>query len=359
MSLLFADGFDGYASDGDRTVLDPIYDYDVNTSTTQAGIATGRISGKSAFSDPSFILTNDSHGHELDVSALSNDTTWIVGFAFFHDEVNFLGNSGSRVPILQFLDSARDAMVTVYVSNAANLNAVSGNLNSSTKLGVGTVSLFTKVWHYFEFKVTFDTASGSTTGRIDGAQVLTGSGVTAPTDSLETSPSYIRFGSSNAALRMRSDDLYICDSAGAAANDFLGDIGVRRLNTSGAGTNTDFTPNSGTNWEAVDEDDPDDDTSYVESSTSGHTDSYAMENPTSTPAAIHALQVVSTAKSDDGGAISGRNLILSGGTEGLGDNFALESSYRPFYSLFLTDPNTGSGWTAAGVDAVEAGMEVV
>jgi len=360
MTLLFADGFDGFTAGGNRTVLDPVYDYAGVVGTTSAGVlASGRGGDKCAFADIGFVQLGVVYGHELIVSSLSASTTWIIGFAYCLDDNNFHKGTTKRLPILQFLDSAGDGMTSFYIGGN-NVNAVSGEINSTTKIGLGSAGLYTKLWHYIEIKVTFSTSSGAVEIRVDGQTALSASGVTAPTLTFETAPTKVILGPSNTSVRVLIDDVYICDSAGSINNDFLGDVGVRRLDPSADGTTNQFTPlGGGSNYVEVDEDDPDGDATYNESSTIGHKDLYAFENSPSAPTTINALQVVSTGKSDDGGAKGGRNRIRSSTAEEPGDTYALISTYVPYQSIHETDPNTAAAWTEAGINAAEIGVEVV
>ena len=365
MTLLLADGFEGYTTNGDRTVLDPVYDYTAlsGISVSEGGVvAEGRVSGKCSYLKNGNGVTDHAAGHELLAASLTSDTTWIVGFAVYVDHNGFLGLIEPRIPLLQFHDSFGFVMTTFYMA-AGNVNVVSGGLTSNTKIGFGTARLFTRVWHFIEMKVTFSITSGAVEVWVDGKQELSASGQTAPTVSAEIIPTRAVICGSSRFRRILIDDLYICDSLGSFNTTFLGEIGIRRLDTTADGTTNDFTPNTGTNFEAVDEDDPDGDTTYVESSTVGHNDLYAIDDVASTPTSIAALQVVSTGKSDDGGAKGGRNMVLSNSIEGLGSTYDLTTSYVPYQSIYETDPDSGVAWVkggvTGGVDRVEIGVEVV
>jgi len=359
MTLLFADSFEGYTAGGDRTVLDPVYGFPGVVATNSAGVVgTGRVSGKCAFIDVGYVQLGDVYGFELDATALSADETWIVGFAFKVDENNFHKSGASRLPLLQFQDSAGDEMVTFFIAGN-NVNVVTGGIDSNTKIAIGTATLLSRTWHYVEMKVWFDTAAGVVGVWVDDEYVIGATGVTAPTASAEEFPTKLIFGCSNHSIRVLIDDLYICDSLGGYNNDVLGEMGIRRLSANADGSTSDFTPlGGGANYAEVDEDDPDGDTSYVESSTVGHQDLYGVENLASTPADIRAVQIVVTSKSDDGGAKSGQNYLRSDNKEEDGVAYALTDSYVPHQTIVEEDPKTRDPWVEAGVNAVTVGMEV-
>ena len=363
MTLLFSDGFESYTTGGGRTELDPIYDYNAVIDTADANILNeGRVSGKCAINRDGTNTFNRSFGHDIDAASLSSSGTWIVGFAVKYDQNNFSINTNQRMGLIQFRDSAQLPMVSIYISSGV-FNVVTGGTLSTTKIGFTDVGILTNVWHYVELKVTFHLTSGAVVMQVDGQSVLSTTGITAPdtgTFPIETVPSYLTVGGTAARTRVLIDDLYVCDSAGSVNNDFLGDIGNRRLDATAEGTTNDFTPNTGTDNSAlISETDRDDDTTYVESSTIGHNDLYVMENSPASPGTIAALQVWSTSKTDDGNPKGGSNMVLSGGFESLGGTEAITSAYLPYQSLHPTDPNGGAAWDETGVNAVEVGVEVV
>lgn len=360
MTLLFADGFDGYTAGGDRTVLDPVYDFNGVIGTSRAGVsASGRVTGKCGYTDVGYIQLATMFGFELDATLLTADSTIIIGFAVKVDENDFHAGSSSRLPLLHLLDSNGDGQTAIYISGSGNIKAVSGDVSSTDGIAFGTARMFSKVWHYVEMKVTLDIVSGAVEVRVDGETVISGSGQTSPGVAAEAFATTLIFGGSNDSARVMVDDLYICDSQGSVNNDFLGEIGIRRLSPDADGATNDFTPlGGGDNYVEVDEDDPDGDTSYVESSTVGHQDLYGVDDLSSTPASIASLQVVATSKSDDGGAKSGKNYLSSSAVEGAGSAYALTSGYVPQQSIHELDPNTSAAWAEAGVNAVQVGMEV-
>ncbi len=71
-----------------------------------------------------------------------------------------------------------------------------------------------------------------------------------------------------------------------------------------------------------------------------------------------AVQVATAARKDDAGSRSLRALIRSGATTANGATRVLGTSYALYDDRFETDPATGTAWTKAGVDALEAGVEV-
>ena len=123
----------------------------------------------------------------------------------------------------------------------------------------------------------------------------------------------------------------------------------------------DFTPSAGSVHYSLVAEAPDDDgdASYVESGTVGHKDLYGYQDLTGTPAAIMAVQLATVARKDDAGSRSLRAVLKSGATTANGATRVLGTSYALYDDRFEVDPATGAAWTKAGVDALQAGVEVV
>jgi hypothetical protein len=108
----------------------------------------------------------------------------------------------------------------------------------------------------------------------------------------------------------------------------------------------------------VDEAAQDGDTTYVESSTVAHKDTYAM-GPTTGLTSISAVVVNTFAKKTDAGAREIRHRVRSNSVDANGGTLALSSNYTSSQSPFYQNPDGNVDWTNTTVSAVEAGMEVV
>ena len=72
-----------------------------------------------------------------------------------------------------------------------------------------------------------------------------------------------------------------------------------------------------------------------------------------------AVQLATVARKDDAGSRSLRAVLKSGATTANGATRVLGTSYALYDDRFEVDPATGAAWTKVGVDALEAGVEVV
>lgn len=364
MTLLYVEGFEGFDSSGNRTALDPNYDFSTGTGTGEAGLFTpGRLSGRAAFNEST---TTAQEYMSLPVGGLSSEDDWIVGMAFKVNGTEFSQHGGSdfRPAIISFHDSDGDEQFRIY-ARSGTLNARVGQ--SGTLFGTADLSINAKVWYFLEVKVNFHASTGSIVARIHEQEVLNLTNInTASTTSGQTRPYEIRFANENGA-RLEIDDIYICDDVdatgtqGAAYNDFLGDNIVVRLTPNANGTTNDFTgsdADSTDNYLLVDDDPPDGDTTYVQSATVGQKDLYGFEALSLTPAQIEAVVLKSYAKKTDGGSRTFVHVARSSASETDSDAIAPSTDYQFHQSIFTLDPNTSARWLKAGVDAMEGGVKV-
>ncbi len=236
-------------------------------------------------------------------------------------------------------------------------------MQTGTLLATSSQPLAVEVWAFLELKATIADSGGLVELRLDGASVLSFTGDTRNAGTAEIA--MVRFSnhhiSSGNRHTLRLDDVYFCDTSGGRNNDFLGDVKVVTLQAQcrhGAGG---FHAVGGQRALRLVAEAPDDDgdATYVESGTVGHKDLYGYQDLTGTPAAIMAVQLATVARKDDAGSRSLRAVLKSGATTANGATRVLGTSYALYDDRFEVDPATGAAWTKAGVDALQAGVEVV
>lgn len=238
-------------------------------------------------------------------------------------------------------------------------NNVISVYRAGTLLASGTFSgSVVGAFPYVEIGASISSTVGVVTIRVNNAQVLTFTGNTkngGTNSSIDTV--YMTGSGSNDTVCY--DDLYICDGAGAApANTFLGDVRAYTEAPTGAGASTQFTPSTGTNWSCVDEN-PYSAADNVQDGVSGHRDTYAMADLPGGVGTVIGVQAVSIAKKTDAGVILLKNAVKSSATIAYGSSVALSTSDAALLTILQNDPATSAAWTAAAVNAVEAGFEVV
>jgi hypothetical protein len=339
MAGLFCEGFDHQASvsqliEGKWTAYD---------AAANKAFVAGRLAGQA-------LRFANSSGNNVSKTLAANYTTLICGFAF---RPAIAGTNR----IFAFRDAGTD-QVGISINGAGRLQIYRGT--TSTVLATGTTVLALNTWYYIEIKVTFSNAAGVVELKLDGASEIasTGSLDTTNTANAYANQIVIAAGSNG---QYDFDDLYLCDDSGSLNNTFLGVRRVQTVAASGPGSNTQMTPNTGTNHGAVDDTTPDDDTTYVSEDTAGHYDLYAMGDLSGSPSDVAFVQSIIRARVDDAGAASIREKCKSGASTYNGaTTHNLGSSYRDYPTIRESDPNTaGSKFTASTFNAAEFGVERV
>jgi len=119
-----------------------------------------------------------------------------------------------------------------------------------------------------------------------------------------------------------------------------------------------FVPDSGTNnFSRVNEQEYDEDSSYVQSGTSGDADTYDFSLGF-VPNTIFGVQQITRAKNPGAGTIRMKNRCVSGVTTSDGTSTVVPSSYSGLRTIYNQDPNTSAAWTAANLDAAAFGFTV-
>lgn len=273
-----------------------------------------------------------------------------IGMRFDNDSISvgdrmifqFAGNNGAN---RQFSIMSR-ANGQIAVVNNDNSGAIAC-ISDPGALAVGS-------WDYFEFSFHHDgTSDTGSNARIkkNGTVIAEGLGVNLRANSNYT-PDTIRWQMN---YRTFIDDIYVVDSYTS-----LGDRRVFSMVPTADTADKDFTASSGSDNFAMVDDLPFNTSDYVAASAAGALDLYALSDLPFTPVSITAVQAHYLMAKDDATERTARVVLKSGSTVFNGDTVGVPSSFSYGRSAILeTDPNTSAAWTAAAVDALQAGLEVV
>jgi hypothetical protein len=209
---------------------------------------------------------------------------------------------------------------------------------------------------YLEIKATIHPTAGAVEVRVNGATVVSVSGV----NTRATSNSSVNgFGIYGISSPTYVADLYVCDGTGSTNNDFLGDVRIDTLYPNGDGTYSQFTPSTGTtHCTLVDEATPNS-TDYNDGLAVGDRDSYTFTNLAALASqTIYGVQINAAVQKDDAGAKSVATMARSGSTNTDGSSKALSTSQMYVSDIYEFDPNTATAWTETSVNAAEFGVKV-
>ena len=333
MALLFMDGFD---------MGDFAQKYYSTTYTTSS--ATTRFSaGKSIAISPSGVQTG---GVQKFIPASSQV---IVGGAYL---------PGSLTQSLLYLYG--DAGATMHLGLKLGATGTISLLRGATTIATSSPGLIaTGTWYSIEISATINSTTGTCLVRLNGSTVINFTGNT-KNGGTNTTFDKVYFYNDNGNTSFFLDDVYVCDGTGSAPyNTFLGDVRVYALSPTGAGSSTQWTPDTGSNYARVNEV-PYSAANYVQSKTSGQRDTYALADlPAGVVSTIYGVQNNVIAKRTDAGAIAIMPALKSSATIAYGSSSIPGTADATISDMRTTDPNTSAAWTVSAVNALEAGMEVV
>lgn len=327
MSLLFSDGFDRNANK---------FDFVVASVGSVAG--TGRYGTGTTYN-------GNGGGYGVGKYITASDTV-TLGIAYLGPASVVYNSAGG---LAFYADGGTVQHVRVNLSSATTIQAQRGD---GTVLASATVPTFASTWHYVEAQVKVDNSVGRVIVRVDGVQYIdfTGDTRNGGTSTNIDAVLWRLLADGNSFI----DDVYALNSLGSVNNTFLGEIRVQELVPTGAGSSTQFTPTAGSNFTVAGDNN---DATYNSSATSGQRDTYAMTDLTLSGTIIGLVQTTRLSKSD-AGAVSGKPALKSSATIAYGATVAAVASPANAITVWETDPATGVAWTGAGVNAVEAGVEV-
>jgi len=287
---------------------------------------------------------------------IDNQQTWIIGFA-----VSIASLPASDLPIVQIIDSST-TQVTFCIASDGKIKAYRGeSWSGGTLLGTSSSGIGAGSFYYLELKVIIDNTIGAVEVRINASSVLSLTGV----DTQVTANAYanvIMIGEDSGAsvLQTDIDDLVILDGTGSVNSNFIGDVRVEALLPNGDGNYSQWTPvGSATNYQNVDENPPDDDTTYNVEGTSGQKDSFAIQNVSLVTGTVKGLVTHMATRKDDAGTRQIRRFVRVSGTDYAGSAVTVQSSYIYNSEVLETNPNTSSPWSLTELNVLEAGVEVV
>jgi hypothetical protein len=350
MSVIFCDSFDHYT-----TIL--------QKWSATSGVPS--ISSLAARTGANGLRYNAVGGQVSVTKNITSIATVIIGFAF---NIQVLPSAAKDFILCAFNDASGNSQCFLKVSPTGTLQFYRGNNTNNNSAGIGTAigpsgSIGSGAWHYVEVKVTIDPSAGVVECNVDGGQIITASSLNTRgvTNSSVSSISLGSYLDNDGSGTFWYDDVYFINTS-SPNSTYLGDVAVEMNLPTGDGSSLQWTPNSGTpHFSRVNENPPDDDTSYNSDATVSDIDYYTYGNISSTAGTVAAVVVNLRARKDDAGTRSIRAQIKSPASSGTaadnGADFAQATSYADFQGIFETDPNTSAAWTVAAVNAAEYGIK--
>lgn len=344
MALIFVDGFDYFTASGGYEYLPGKWTGNIGGGASYTMVA-GRHGGYA------FQSRIDGSGLYKDLGA--NYETLIAGFAFWYTT----GYSAVNATFFELMDST-----TVHLYLRLN---TSGELalyrGDGTLLAEGFSVLVGSTWYYIEIKAKISDTVGTCVVRANEVVQFSISGE----DTRNGANAYInrvRISGTNYDVPTYIDDFIVLDTTGPAPfNDFLGFIRVDTIRPTGAGSNAEWVPSAGSNYQCVDETQLTAATigsDYVTVSGEGKTDTYAMANaPVDMTGSIFAVATNVVAFKSGTAVTSVVPAMLIGGNMYSGESFdASPAAYTNYQDFQTVNPATSAVWTSGELNALEYGI---
>jgi len=261
--------------------------------------------------------------------------------------------------LFELIDSGGTTQVSfVADSNTQLLKVYRGTGNDTLLDSGGTISL--NQHKYIEAHVVIHDSSGVLTVKVDGVQVINYSGdvCNGGTANIRS----FRIGYPTAGIvgtaYAHYDDFVVNDTTGSYNNSWTGRGGIELLSPNGAGNSTDLTASAGSNYECVDEQPPDDDTTYVYGSTPDGHDGYTLTNTTQS-GTVEAIKWFAYAKTTAAGSDAIKRHLRINGTDYNGaSDLNLTTDYAYYKEILEENPDDSAAFETADLDAMEAGVVV-
>jgi hypothetical protein len=360
MAIVWADGFEWVAAGTTpsssptlETIFDEKYPGNTDLDNSDADILSAPGPGHT-------VKFGDDAGERIQINL--NDTIgrgerfWIS----FRLKVN---RSGSSTPILTMLSTTGNSQADVSIDNLGVWTV--DRLGSINVARFNPLNFVWGEWVHFEMQFVNGNASdtpndGEIVIRINGTEYVNLTGI--DTYNFGTGINRIRINnvgvSNDDGYELR--DLIINDDTGTIANTWIGQQKhVFGLLPNANGSNTDWTRSTGTDDFALIDEVNRDMTDYIESSTSTDTTTCGLD-ATGSETGILALTVQTTHLLDAAGSEDIQHVVRHSSSESNSSSITVDStSEATRMSVFETNPSTGSAWTAAEIDAAEAGVEYI
>lgn len=342
MALLFMDGFDLQNGISTR-----------NWYSSQQGSSVAYVAGAlggSAYRIQAGTAENDNYYMSQALPSTYAEVVW--GFRFNCDILK------SDQNFFRFGTSAGTEIAFIRINSITGFLSVYNS--SSTLVATGWRPVLANGYHYLEFRLKINGASGECQVMIDGTEEVATTVANFGSTNISQLQIYARAGSAGTRT-LYMDDIYALDTTGGAPrNTFLGDCRVEGLLPTSDGATLQWTPNSGAvEYTQIDDNPFTGDTDYVYSSTPNDVSTYGFPDVSGTGPTVYAVQTLLAARKDDTGLRQIQPVIRQGGTDYVvGAAHTLSTSYVVYADLLPQDP-VAAEWTAANVNGDEYGVKVI
>ena len=339
MSLVMLEGFESYGTATGADLVDELCQKWIcgNMASDWAALVAGMNNGSALQWD------NDETSAGLSLAVAAADTI-CMGFALKPGSP-----SGTQTEDLLKLYSGGTLQGALQLTFDGHFLYDRG----TTRIGRTENPLTMGTWSYIELKVLIHNTAGTVDIHINGASVLSLSGIDTRPSSVVT----INEVQIHAVKYYSWDNIYIYDDVGGAPS-MLGPIVIEQLLPTGDDTHNWTQSTGSTGYEVVDNLEIEDST-YVSDSTLNTTELWSYADISEIDGVIVAVQQHTRAGTAGGGMRTLSILCESGVTTDVTSyGLTTDGGFEPLEIIYEVDPNTSSAWTISNLNAANFGVKV-
>lgn len=273
-----------------------------------------------------------------------------------------------RVTPSVYISSANPQVTQIFNLRNITTSLVSlhTEIDGSWRLKIGGVTvaaipgLVLEATYDIECKVVVHNTTGSVELRINGEVVAVVTNVDTDTSNTGYATNMYMFAGTTSGgddIYVYYDHIIVMDGTGDSLNDFIGPVNVLDLELTAPGNYSDFVANTGDAWDAINDGDPDGDTTYI-SGTLGDKSSFVCSDLPASTTHVHGLIFWNNVKREEATVRAIKNLMRSGTTDQLtGGEYYVGPHYAYGMLSQGLSPFTGVAWTPAEVNGLELGVQ--
>lgn len=336
MALKWMEGFEGYGTT--ISSADELLRKWRNSTGAVPSLETGRTSGYS------YRAGSSAASMSLQTAIIADNETCIIGFGFKASTLS------TRSILFIYDEDGTEKFVLGVTSAGALATSCTGSghsINDTTADGLIVVD----TWYYIEVKVVFNSSSGSQLVHIDGAPVISETGIDTIAGTSDAEWRFVAFQGAFQTNTFYFDDIYICDGSGSVNNSMLGDCRIIGIFPESDATPNEFDPSSGSDHFDLVNDPSMSESDYLEGD-AGDAESFNYTD-LGTSGSVLGIAIVTSARKTDTGFLS-----LATTVDGTPlDAQPVSASLVDHVEILEQDPNTSTPWTKSTLEAAKFGFE--
>lgn len=281
--------------------------------------------------------------------------------AGFRLRLDSLPSADAKSNVFSLRTSGNSTILLIGIQSDGTVTIRTGGYAGTIIGDSGANKLAAGAYYHIEFKVLHNTTTGAAELRVNGVTWINVTGVDSgagPSGQVWIGSIGEDAGAVSEQPYANLDDLFIWDTTGSYANDFLGQRVVLFCPPNGDTAEADFTiTGSGTGYGAINETPPNDDTSYISAAAATDISEFDLTNAPAAVFAISGVMLFDRSRKTDSGVGNLKKSLISGASVTAGADNGMSETYAKRQDIFHVDPATGAPMTPSAFNAMKIRLE--